>query len=306
MKPEFLKQNDKIAIVAPSGRIFPEEIQDGLNLIKSWGLIPVLGKNLFEDYYNGYHFAGTDEQRISDFQEALDNDEIKAIWCARGGYGAVKLLDNLKWNKFLTNPKWIIGYSDITAIHNHVNNFEIQTIHAITTKKLNTEYNEETFLTLEKALLGQELNYEIPAHPFNQKGKVKGKLVGGNLSIIYSLVGSNSFINGENSILFIEDWNENWYHVDRMMTNLKRSGLLARIKGLVVGSFTKMDVEAENPEFHSDFDPTTYEVIQKIMNEFEIPIAYQFPAGHIGDNRALIFGREVSLEINENSVNLNF
>lgn len=306
MKPEFLKQNDKIAIVAPSGRIFPEEIQDGLNLIKSWGLIPVLGKNLFEDYYNGYHFAGTDEQRISDFQEALDNDEIKAIWCARGGYGAVKLLDNLKWNKFLKNPKWIIGYSDITAIHNHVNNFEIQTIHAITTKKLNTEYNEETFLTLEKALLGQELNYEIPAHPFNQKGKVKGKLVGGNLSIIYSLVGSNSFINGENSILFIEDWNENWYHVDRMMTNLKRSGLLARIKGLVVGSFTKMDVEAENPEFHSDFDPTTYEVIQKIMNEFEIPIAYQFPAGHIGDNRALIFGREVSLEINENSVNLNF
>lgn len=306
MKPEFLKQNDKIAIVAPSGRIFPEEIQDGLNLIKSWGLIPVLGKNLFEDYYNGYHFAGTDEQRISDFQEALDNDEIKAIWCARGGYGAVKLLDNLKWNKFLTNPKWIIGYSDITAIHNHVNNFEIQTIHAITTKKLNTEYNEETFLTLEKALLGQELNYEIPAHPFNQKGKVKGKLVGGNLSIIYSLVGSNSFINGENSILFIEDWNENWYHVDRMMTNLKRSGLLARIKGLVVGSFTKMDVEAENPEFHSDFDPTTYEVIQKIMNEFEIPIAYQFPAGHIGDNRALIFGREVSLEVNENLVNLNF
>lgn len=306
MKPEFLKQNDKIAIVAPSGRISPEEIQEGLNLIKSWGLIPVLGKNLFEDYYNGYHFAGTDEQRISDFQEALDNDEIKAIWCARGGYGAVKLLDNLKWNKFLTNPKWIIGYSDITAIHNHVNNFEIQTIHGITTKKLNTEYNEETFLTLEKALLGQELNYEIPAHPFNQKGKVKGKLVGGNLSIIYSLAGSNSFINGENSILFIEDWNENWYHIDRMMMNLKRSGLLSQIKGVIAGSFTKMDIETENPEFHSNFDQTTYEVIQKIMNEFEIPIAYQFPAGHIGDNRALIFGSEVSLEVNENLVNLNF
>lgn len=306
MKPEFLKQNDKIAIVAPSGRIFPNEIEDGLNLIKSWGLIPVLGKNLFQEYYNGYHFAGTDEQRTSDFQEALENDEIKAIWCARGGYGAVKLLDNLNWNKFLKNPKWIIGYSDITAIHNHVNNFGVETIHGITIKKLNTEYSPETFSTLKKAIFGEELKYEIPAHPFNQKGSAKGKLVGGNLSIIYSLAGSDSFINGNNSILFIEDWNENWYHVDRMMMNLKRSRLLNKIKGLIVGSFTKMDVEAENPEFHSNFDQTTYEVIQNIMNEFQIPIAYQFPSGHIGDNRALIFGSEVSLEVNENSVNLNF
>lgn len=306
LKPEFLKQNDKIAIVAPSGRIFPEEIQDGLNLLKNWEIIPVLGENLFQEHYNGYYFAGTDEQRISDFQKALDYDEIKAIWCARGGYGAAKLLDNLNWDKFKKNPKWIIGYSDITAIHNHVNNFGIESIHAITTKKLNTEYNPETFSTLKKSIFGEELNYEILAHPFNQKGKANGKLVGGNLSIIYSLAGSKSFINGENSILFIEDWNENWYHVDRMMTNLKRSGLLAKIKGLIVGSFTKMDVEAENPEFHSNFDQTTYEVIQKIMNEFEIPIAYQFPAGHIGDNRALIFGSDVSLEVNENSVNLNF
>ncbi|SMC49634.1 S66 peptidase family protein [Moheibacter sediminis] len=306
MKPEFLKPNDKIAIVAPSGRIFPEEIEDGLNLIKSWGLTPILGKNLFQDHYNGYHFAGTDEQRISDFQNVLDDDKIKAIWCARGGYGAVKLLDNLNWDKFLKNPKWIIGYSDITAIHNHINNSGIETVHGITTKKLNTEYNNETFLTLEKALFGKNLNYEIPAHLYNQRGNAKGKLAGGNLSIIYSLAGSKSFIDGNDLILFIEDWNENWYHIDRMMTNLKRSGLLNKIKGMIVGSFTQMDVEAENPEFHSNFDQTTYEVIKKIMNEFQIPIAYQFPAGHIGDNRALIFGSEVSLEVNENSVILKF
>lgn len=306
MKPEFLKPNDKIAIVAPSGRVFPEEMEDGLNLIKSWGLIPVLGKNLFQDHYNGYHFAGTDEQRIFDFQEALDNDEIKAIWCARGGYGAVKLLDNLNWDKFLKNPKWIIGYSDITAIHNHINNLGIESIHGITTKKLNIEYNNETFLTLEKALFSENLSYEIPAHSLNKIGNVKGNLVGGNLSIIYSLAGSKSFIKGDDLILFIEDWNENWYHIDRIMINLKRSGLLNTIKGMVVGSFTKMDAEAENPEFHSNYDQTTYDVIQKIMNEFKIPIAYQFPAGHIGDNRALIFGNEVSLEVNENSVTLNF
>lgn len=306
MKPHFLNPNDKIAIIAPSGRVFPEEIEEGLNLIKSWELIPVLGNNLFGDHYNGYHFSGTDEQRAADFQFALDNDEIKAIWCARGGYGAVKLIEKINWDNFLQNPKWIIGYSDITAIHNHLNDLGIETIHGITAKRLNTEYNDQTFLTLKKALFGEKLNYEIPAHPFNQKGKVKGKLAGGNLSLVYSLNGSKSFIKGNDLILFIEDWNENWYHVDRMMMNLKRSDVLTKIKGLIVGSFTRMDVEDENPDFNSSYDETTYQVIQKIMDEFKIPVAYQFPAGHIGDNRALIFGSEVSLEVNENSVILTY
>ncbi len=302
LKPEFLKPNDKIAIVAPSGRVFPEEIEDGLKLIKTWGLIPVLGENLFEDYYNGYHYAGTDKQRASDFQKALDNDEIKAIWCARGGYGAVKIIENLNWNKFLQNPKWIIGYSDITAIHNHINNFDVESIHGITAKRLNTAYKDETFFTFKKILFGEKLNYEIPSHSFNKKGKAKGKLVGGNLSLICSLAGSSSFIKGNDLILFIEDWNENWYHIDRMMTNLKRNGLLDRIRGLIAGSFTRMDVEAENPDFNSFYDENTYQVIQKIMTEFEIPIAYEFPAGHTGDNRALIFGMEVLLNVNKNSV----
>lgn len=305
MKPEFLKPNDKIAIVAPSGRVYPEEIEDGLNLLKSWELIPILGENVFQEFYNGYYFAGTDEQRTSDFQKALDDDAIRAIWCARGGYGAVKLLDNLNWDKFKQNPKWIIGYSDITAIHNHVNNFGIESIHGITTKKLNTEYNPETFSTLKKAIFGEELKYEISTNSFNKMGNAKGKLVGGNLSIIYSLTGSKSFIEGNDLILFIEDWNENWYHIDRMMMNLKRSGLLKRIKGMIVGSFTKMDVEAENPKFNSNFDNETYKVIQNIMNEFQIPMAYGFPAGHIGDNRALIFGRELELNVLEDSVNLS-
>jgi len=293
-------------MLAPSGRVFPHKIEDGLSMIKNWGLVPVLGKNLFQDYYKGYHFAGTDEQRTEDLQNALDNEEIKAVWCARGGYGAVKLLDNLNWDKFIKNPKWIIGYSDITAFHNHINNFRIETIHGITAKRLNTNYNEETFLTLKDALFGKDLSYEIPAHPFNKKGKTTGKLVGGNLSISCSLAGSDSFMKGSDLILFLEDWNENWYHVDRMMMNLKRCSLLNRINGLILGSFTKMDVEVENPEFNSDFDQTTYKVIQQIMDEFEIPIAYRFPAGHIGDNRALIFGREVALEVGQNSVNLNF
>ena len=306
MKPEILNPNDKIAILAPSGRVFPHDIEEGLNLIRFWGLIPVLGKNLFRDYDNGYHFAGTDEELAEDFQKALNNDEIKGIWCARGGYGAVKLLDCLNWDKFMAKPKWIIGYSDITAFHNNINNFGIETIHGITAKRLNTNYNEETFMTLKKAIFGEKLSYEISAHPLNKIGFVKGKLVGGNLSIIYSLNGSSSFIKGENTILFIEDWNENWYHLDRMMMNLKRCGLLNLIKGLIIGSFTKMDVEVENPDFESPYDQTAYQVIHNIIDEYKIPIAYGFPAGHIGDNRSLIFGRDVFLEVAPNSVILDF
>lgn len=306
MKPQYLKSNDKVAIVAPSGRVFPNEIEDGLNLIKNWGLDPVLSENLFSDHYHAYHYAGNDTQRAADFQKALDDDEIKAIWCARGGYGAVKILDRLNWENFFKSPKWIIGYSDITVFHNHINNHDVPTIHGITTKRLNTDYTEQTFISLKKALFGDRLSYEIPPHDFNKIGNVKGKLLGGNLSIIYSLAGSRSFINDNDIILFIEDWNENWYHVDRMMMNLKRTGLLSKIKGLIVGSFTKMDIEDENLQFNSPFDLTTYEVIRQIMQEFDIPVAYQFPAGHIGDNRALAMGSTISLEVNKNSVILNF
>jgi len=306
VKPVFLKPQDKIAIVAPSGRVFSEDIEEGIELIKSWGLTPVLSKNLFRDYDNGYHYAGTDEERTEDFQNALDDEEIKGIWCARGGYGAVKLLDHLNWDKFIAKPKWVIGYSDITAFHNHINNFEVETIHGITAKRLNTNYNEETFLTLKDALFGKNLSYEIPAHPLNKTGTVTGKLVGGNLSIIYSLNGSESFIKGNDLILFIEDWNENWYHLDRMMMNLKRSRLLRKIKGLIVGSFTKMDIEEENPDFSAEFDPRSYKIIHQMMGNYNIHICFGFPAGHIGDNQALILGNEINLEVNENSVILNF
>ncbi len=306
MKPDFLKTGDKVAIVAPSGRVFREELQDNLSFLESMELVPVLGSHLFEDFYNGYHFAGNTEQRVQDFQTALDDDEIKAVWCARGGYGAVHLIDRLNWEKYIQKPKWLIGYSDITVFHNHLNNWDIPTIHGLTLKKLNTTYHPETFSTLKKAVFGEELSYEIPAHPLNKTGNARGKLVGGNLSIIYSLSGSLSALQGDNLILFIEDWNENWYHLDRMLMNLKRSGLLGRIKGLIVGSFTRMDIEAENPEFLSDYDSTSYEIIHQFMENYHVPVSFGFPAGHIGDNRAMIMGAEVVLNVSENYVNLEF
>ena len=306
MKPDFLQAGDHVAIIAPSGRVFKEELQENLAFLKSMELEPVLGEHLFEDYDNGYHYAGKIEDRLYDFQWAIDDENIKAIWCARGGYGAVQLVDRLDWDHFIQKPKWLIGYSDITVFHNHLNNLNIPTIHGLTIKKLNTEYQPETFLTLQKALFGEKLNYEIPTHALNQIGSARGKLVGGNLSIIYSLMGSLSTIQGENLILFIEDWNENWYHLDRMMMNLKRSGLLKKIKGLIVGSFTKMDLENENPDFHTDYDPMSFQIIHQFMENYTIPICFGFPAGHIGDNRALILGTEVEFNISNEIVKLEF
>ncbi|MFV0304084.1 MAG: LD-carboxypeptidase [Moheibacter sp.] len=306
MKPVDLKKGDKVAIIAPSGRVYDFELDGMLNRIKNWGLTPVLGKHLFCDYNNGYHYAGTSQQRSEDFQWAIDNDEIKAIWCARGGYGAVQIIDLIQWDTFLQNPKWIIGYSDITAFHNHLNNKGIETLHGLTIKQLNVDYTPETFDTLKCILFGQKLNYTIPNHPLNREGKAIGKLVGGNLSIIYSLLGSKSSIQGDDLLLFIEDWNENWYHLDRMLTNVKRNGLFKQIKGLIVGSFTKMDIKEENPNFHANFDLTSNELIHKFIENYDFPVCFQFPAGHIGDNRALILGSQVELNISNTNATLEF
>lgn len=306
LQPQILKPNDKVAVIAPSGRVFKEELEAGFKLIEAWQLKACSGKHLYKDYYFGYHYAGTIEERAEDLQSAIDNEEIKAIWMARGGYGAAQLLDRIDWSNFINHPKWLIGYSDITAIHNHLNKSGVQTIHGITVKRLDVPYTDETFESLRRVLFGEKLNYEIQTHPFNQNGTAEGQLVGGNLSLIYSLTGSVSEINGDNLILFIEDWNENWYHLDRMLLNLERSGLLGRIKGLIVGSFTRMDTEEENQGFRNDFDNVSYEIIHNFMKKYKIPVCYGFPAGHTGDNRALIMGAPVRLEVNQSNVKLEF
>ncbi|HUH34638.1 MAG TPA: LD-carboxypeptidase [Moheibacter sp.] len=306
MKSKFLRPKDKVAVIAPSGRIFEKDLEDNLQWLQSLDLEPVFGKNLFNDHYNGYHYAGNVEERTADLQWALDDDEIQAIWCARGGYGAVHLLDKINWEKFQRNPKWLIGYSDTTALHGHINAMGIGSIHGITVKKLNCDYTVESFESLEKALFGVPMKYEIAAHPLNRLGKIQGRLVGGNLSLLYSLVGSKSFDFQGETVLFVEDWNENWYHIDRMLTNFKRSGQLAKIKALLVGSFTRMDVAQENPDFHKSFDQTTQQIIHQMMQAYDIPMAFQFPAGHIGDNRALLLGTTVNLEITKNKVTLEF
>lgn len=306
LQPDFLQPKDKVAIIAPSGRVFQKELESNLEFLNSLELQAVFGENLFQTHFEAYYYAGNLEQRLSDFQWALDSDNIKAIWMARGGYGAVHLLDFIQWDKFKKKPKWIIGYSDITAIHNHINNWNIPSLHAITVKQLDGQYTSKSFQSLKNALFGEPLKYKINPHPLNKIGETKGKLVGGNLSLIYSLIGSPSAINGKNCILFIEDWNENWYHLDRMMMNLKRSGLLSQIKGLIIGSFTQMDTEKGNPNYNKSFDEISNQIIRKFIDEFDFPVCFEFPAGHIGDNRALILGHEVELKITKTQVIIDF
>lgn len=307
IQPPDLKKGDKIAIVAPAKRMLKGELDEAIQLVHEWGFQAVLGKNIYKQYDLGYLYAGTDEERAADFQWALDDPEIKAIWCARGGYGCVKIIDLLDFTLFQSQPKWIIGYSDITVFHNHVNNLGYQTIHGVTAKKLaEVTYHQDSYPSLNNALVGKSVKYEIPStNPFNQLGEVEGELIGGNLSIIYSLLGSKSAIQPQGKILFLEDWFENWYAVDRMLMNLKRNGVFDQINGLVLGSFTHMDTEEENAEnYDHPFDPKTYEVIHAITKTLNIPIGYGFPAGHTGYNLALKMGEKVKLKVDSKSVNL--
>ena len=307
IKPAYLKKGDKIALIAPAKRMLEGELDEAIALINTWGFEAVLGKNIYNEYDLGYLYAGTDEERAADFQWALDDESIKAIWCARGGYGSVKIIDLLDFTKFKQSPKWIIGYSDITVFHNHINRLGFETIHGVTAKKLaNTLYHEDSYPSLQQILVGNKMNYSFQnTFPYNKIGDAEGELIGGNLSIVYSLLGSESAIQPEGKILFLEDWFENWYAVDRMLMNLKRNKIFDKITGLILGSFTHMDTEEENAKnYNHAYDPKTYEVIHQLTAQYQIPIAYQFPAGHTGYNLSLKMGSKVQLKVDTNSVNL--
>ena len=211
-KPRYLRKGDKIAIVATARKIKLAELQPAIDVLNNWGLEVILGKNLWNEEYQ---FAGTTEQRTQDLQQALDDKNINAIFCARGGYGTVKIIDSIDFTEFKKHPKWIVGYSDVTVLHNHINqNFNIQTLHA--TMPINFSTNSaESLQSLKNALFGEKLSYQFDTHLLNRKGEAAGELVGGNLSIIYSLTGTNSILNTASKILFIEDLEEYLYHIDR-------------------------------------------------------------------------------------------
>ncbi len=294
--PPALQKGDTIAIVATARKNIDDNLKPAIDLLHSWGLEIVIGSSIGLD---DNQLAGTDEQRAADFQQQLDNPNIKAIWCVRGGYGTVRMIDLLDFTQFKKNPKWIIGFSDVTVLHNHLNTLGYKTIHGImpvTVPKATPEAKE----TLKKALFGKTLSYEIAPDSMNRMGTATAELVGGNLSILYSLFGSKSSIDCSDKILFIEDLDEYLYHVDRMMLNLKRNGCLESIKGIIVGSMSKMK-DNDIP-----WGKNALEIIEDVTKTYKIPIIYNFPAGHIHDNRALILGSIVRMDVNENGSTVIF
>jgi len=294
--PEYLKVGDKIAIVAPAGKIAPDKVSMAKQTLESWGLVVEVGDHIFDSYFT---YSSNDLNRINDFQKALDNKEIKAILCARGGYGNIRIIDKLDFSGFVKSPKWIIGFSDITILHSDIHaNFNIETIHGIMAAGLDSNPSS-SIDSLKQALFGQTLNYEFDLSPLSRKGKAKGMLVGGNLAILCSLIGSDSEIDTNGKILFIEEIGEHLYRIDRMMWMLKRAGKLDKLAGLIVGGFTDI------PDKDSEFGKTAYEIIAEAVNSYDYPVCYGFPAGHQEDNRTLIMGREVILEVSE-KVKLQF
>lgn len=286
-----------MGIVSTARKVSQEELQAGLKLLKDWDLKAEIGKSIGAEENQ---FAGSDDLRASDLQSMLDNPEIKAIWCARGGYGTVRIIDKLNFTAFERYPKWLIGYSDVTVLHSHIHNLEIESLHAQMPVQIETK-SMESAESIKKVLYGEDYKIEFKSEQsLIRTGSAKGQLVGGNLSMLYSQCGSPSAIKTDGKILFIEDLDEYLYHIDRMMMNLKRNGMLDNLTGLVVGGMSDMNDNA------IPFGKTAEEIVWDAVKEYDYPVCFAAPAGHVVDNRALVMGREVFLNINKNRVELIF
>lgn len=297
--PSPLKPGDCIGIIAPARRVLQQEVQPAIRYFTSKGFMVKTAPHLFAGYHQ---FAGTDEQRSNDLMEMIEDKTVKAILCARGGYGSVRLLDHVNFRKLQQNPKWIVGYSDITVFHSLLNGwYGLESIHGPMPFNFPSDGTpNESIDTLLRVLMGENPQYSVASHPLNKLGKAEGTLVGGNLSILYGLSGTNADINPQGKILFIEDLDEYLYHIDRMMMNLKHSGKLSGISGLIVGGLSEMK------DNHTPFGFTAHEIVANAVKGFDIPVCFDFPAGHVEPNLSLIMGRHVNLEVKSNGATVTF
>ncbi len=292
-----------MGIIAPARKISREEIQSGIETLKSWDLEVVFGKNLFNEQNQ---FSGSDDERAEDLQRMLDDDSLQAVIAARGGYGTLRIIDRIDFTKFQKKPKWIIGFSDITVLHSHFHNLGFETLHA--PMLLNFPKNAAATESIRKILFGppkgidsvfqrkEKIYYETENHFLNRNGSAEGILTGGNLSLLYALSGSKSDIDTRNKILFIEDLDEYLYHIDRMMLNLKRAGKLSHLSALIVGGMTEMK---DNP---IPFGKSAEEIILEAVKEFSYPVCFNFPGGHIEKNLALPLGRRAKVSVSDNAI----
>lgn len=293
MKLNNLKVGSKIAIAAPARKMSLGQMQFAIDWLIEKGFTPVYDNRLFAEHYI---FAGDDNFRAAVLQEYLDNENIEAIWLSKGGYGSIRIIDKLDFTKFMQHPKWIIGFSDTTVFHGKLSRLGCQSLHACMPfcfEKKTLEAKQSLF----DVLTGKPLRYEFPAHPLNRLGEMEGEIVGGNLSVLYGMIGSNSFPETDGKILFIEEVDEYIYHIDRMMHGLKRAGKLEHLKGLIVGGLTQIH---DNPD---PFGMSVEEVIAEAVAGYCYPLCFGFPAGHLDDNRAVIFEQKARIEVTtENSV----
>ncbi len=295
--PPYLKKDDAIGVVCPSGFMPLEKIQTCLETLQQWGFTVKKGTTLGTQFH---YFSGTDEERLADLQMMMDDVAIKAIVCARGGYGLSRIIDKINFQTFITNPKWIIGYSDVTILHSHLfQNYSIASLHSPMAAAFNDGGSNTEFVhSLLKALLGGVYSYPCKAHPLNKNGIATGELVGGNLCLLAHLIGSKSSVKTKGKLLFIEDIGEYIYNIDRLLLQLKRGGILDGLAGLVLGSFTDMK------DTVIPFGQTVYEVIADIVKEYDYPVCFGFPVGHSTENYALKHGVVHQLEVKESGVTL--
>ncbi|PSL26256.1 S66 peptidase family protein [Dyadobacter jiangsuensis] len=297
--PAFLKPGDRVGVLAPASIVKYEDVVPGIRLFtEQWGLEVVEGKTLSTSFNQ---FSASDEDRLADMQQMLDDPSIKAIIAARGGYGCSRIVDNLNFDKFLENPKWIVGFSDLTAFLARTFQLGYASIHAPMAKTITCAGAEVAAESLRQMLFGALPGYEIAAHPLNRAGHASAQVVGGNLCLLAHMIGSETETNTDGKILFIEDINEYLYNHDRMMIQLKRSGKLDKLAGLVVGQFTDMK-DNNSPTFGKD----SYEIIAEHVAGFDYPVCYDFPVGHVGDNRAMGVGMQAAFKVSEQAVTLRF
>lgn len=296
--PPYLKKGDTIGLVCPAGYMPVEKVQTCLDVLQEWGYRVKIGKTVGGE--SATYFSGTDEERLTDFQQMLDDDAIKAVLCARGGYGTGRIIDKIDFAKFRKHPKWIVGYSDVTVLHSHIySHFYISTLHAPMAGAFNDDgFKNEFIRSLKNALEGKKLKYKCEVHDYNRKGEAVGELVGGNLALLAHLVGTDSDIKTRGKILFLEDVGEQLYNIDRMLHQLKRSGKLARLAGLIFGGFT------ESKDTERPFGNSIHEILRDIVKEFDYPVCYDFPVSHTNRNYALKIGVGYKLKVGKSKVTL--
>ena len=296
--PPYLHQGDTIGLVCPAGYMAIDKAQTCITVLQEWGYNVKVGNTLGKEAVN--YFSGTDEERLADLQQMLDDDEVKAILCARGGYGTSRIIDRLDFKRFKENPKWIIGYSDVTVLLSHIyRNYKITSLHAPMAAAFNDEgYKNEYVQSLKDALEGKKIKYTIDVHELNRKGEAIGELVGGNLSMLTHLIGSSSEPKTKGRILFIEDIGEYYYKIDRMLLQLKRAGKLENLAGLIVGGFT--DMQDTTLKFGQD----VYDLIHDKIKEYDYPVCFNFPVGHQTNNYAMKIGAGFKLKVGKNKVTL--